>query len=236
MDKNSLLYWYPKIKTLDIPIPKTEIVEVEDDPFYFSNFVEGNNNLEKYNVEIFKKAELIGFPLFMRTDLASGKHDWKNSCYVEKKEKLMKNLRGVIEFSFMAHIIGLSINAIVFREYIELEAEFTAFWGELPIAKERRYFIKDGDIQCHHPYWPHDAILRPSREDWEVILTQLNTESEEEVALLSDYAKRVASVLKGYWSVDFAHAKDGRWILIDMALGAESFHLKGCPFARKMEE
>ena len=27
VSRNSMLYWYPKIKNLDIPMPKTEIVE-----------------------------------------------------------------------------------------------------------------------------------------------------------------------------------------------------------------
>jgi hypothetical protein len=45
---------------------------------------------------------------------------------------------------------------------------------------------------------------------------------KKEVKLLSEYATEVASVLSDFWPVDFAHAKDGRWILIDMALGKES--------------
>jgi len=56
----------------------------------------------------------------------------------------------------------------------------------------------------------------------------LNTETEEEVKLLTSYAKMVAEQFKGYWSIDFCKAKDGRWILIDMATGQKSWH-PDCP-------
>ncbi|GAI66328.1 unnamed protein product [marine sediment metagenome] len=54
--------------------------------------------------------------------------------------------------------------------------------------------------------------MHPSVKNWKEILKELNTETESEVALLTDYAEQVACVLDGYWSVDFAHAKDDRWL------------------------
>lgn len=223
-DRNSLLYWYPKIQTLNIPLPTTEIVKVKYDWEYFIGFVDGENNLEPYIEEIREKANVIGYPLFARTDELSAKHSWKNSCYVEREEDFLPHLCRITEESFMADILGLPINAIVLREYVPLDSTFTAFWGELPIARERRYFVKDGEVLCHHPYWIEDAIINPSIPDWKEALMKLNTETAKELILLSNLAQRVADEFDGYWSVDFACSKEGTWYLIDMALGADSWH------------
>ena len=58
---------------------------------------------------------------------------------------------------------------------------------------------------------------------------------KEEIELLTEHAKQVAEKFKGFWSVDFCKAKDGRWILIDMAIGEDSWHPKDCKFSRTIE-
>ena len=227
MDKNSMLYWYPEIKHLGIPMPETEIVEVDYDWSLFCDFVDGKNSvLEPYLKELHDKAKRIGYPLFMRSDLLSAKHHWKHSCYVESEKDIIPHLRRIVEESYMADIIGLPVNAIVFREYIPLDVVFTAFYGEMPVARERRYFIKDQEVLCHHPYWIEDAIVNPSIPDWKEALKRLNTEDAKELITLSNIAHRVANEFDGYWSVDFARAKTGVWYLLDMALGADSWHPK----------
>lgn len=101
---------------------------------------------------------------------------------------------------------------------------FTAFRG-LPIGMERRYFVKDGQVLCHHPYWPEDAIRNPSVDNWQDILKDLNTEGEEEIKLLTSYAEKISRAIEGYWSVDFCKDKSNSWWwLIDMAEAKESWH------------
>jgi len=227
-DPNSLLYWFPKIVNLGIPVPRTEIVKV---PYrVLLKFMDKPEVLEPYVAEIEMKAKRIGFPLFLRTDQASGKHGWKDSCYVPNEEELFTHIYNVVEFNFMADVTGLPCEALVLREFIELDWKFKAFWGEMPVARERRYFVRDGKVLCHHPYWIEDAIEKPNKENWRELLKELNTETDEEIKLLSTYAKKVSSVMDGYWSIDFAHTRDGRWILIDMALGDRSWHPE-CKFA-----
>jgi len=55
-------------------------------------------------------------------------------------------------------------------------------------------------------------------------LKELNTETTDEIEILTGYAEMVARVLDGYWSVDFAYGKNGKWYLIDMATGEHSWH------------
>ena len=119
-------------------------------------------------------------------------------------------------------------SALVFREFIEMDSGYTAFNG-MPVNPERRYFIKDGKVQCRHVYWVEEAIQRPSVDNWRELSEKMNTETESEITLLTKYAEMVAKEFDGYWSLDFCRGKDGTFYLIDMALGERSWHPE-CPF------
>jgi len=209
--RNSLLYWYPIVKDV-APTPKTAWVEVKDPlDIDFDELVEKVHELA---------LELGGYPVFVRTDHFSGKHEFENTCYVRSKETLRNNLVNLVDFSF-AH--DLPLNAIVVREYVELDWKFKAFFGRLPIAPEVRVMIKDHDIDEWFFYWPEDAIRHPDKENWRELLNEMREIARSEREIFCKIAKSVAKVLDGYWSVDFARTKKGEWILIDMALGEVSW-------------
>ena len=227
INHNSMLYWYPLTKNLPVPQPRTEFVLQKDG---WWKYLDRAKFSKKDTAKLPKSAKSFGYPLFMRTDLASGKHDYLDSCYVDKEQSLLPNLRNLIEQNALH---DLWFSAIVFREYLHLDYRFLAFNG-LPIASERRYFIKDGRVVCRHPYWIEDAIRfyqRTKNQEeraWQKWLKELNTESETEIKTLSHYARKVASVLDGAWSVDFAKDSEGKWWLIDCAEAAVSWH-PDCP-------
>lgn len=118
--------------------------------------------------------------------------------------------------------MGLDFKALVVREFIPMDSRFTAFYGDMPVNPERRYFIKGGKMICHHPYWIEEAVeesKQPSIENWREVTKELNAETKEEIALLSGYAELVAEKLSGSWSVDFCKARDGQ----------RSWHPEDCP-------
>lgn len=225
MDKNSMMYWYPFAELTDIPMPKTIIIWVGR--FNLLNMLDGKP-LPNHIINFIKEgAKEIGYPLFLRTDLASAKHDWKNTCYVPSEDVLMQHIYEVVEFNDMAGMVGLPFQAIALREYIPLESTFTAFRGDMPVAKERRYFIRNGKVQCHHPYWIEEAINKGSNQlpkNWQELLAELNKEDSEEISLLTSYSEKLGQYLGQYWSVDFAKGKNGIWYFIDAALGEQSWH------------
>jgi len=229
-DQTRMTYWRSKVRNIGVPMPQTKIL-----PFEWKDLVAiadpGVGNPEKVLEAVRREARFFGYPFFLRTDLASGKHDWKNSCFVASEDRLPRCLFGVVEANMLADI---NPRAVVLRQYVPLESAFTAFWGELPISKERRYFVRDGKVVCHYPYWPEDAMRFPpgkEPEGWSEKLAELNRETDDEIELLTGYAERLAAVLDGYWSLDFARGRDGVWYFIDAARGELSWHPE-CSYCR----
>ena len=226
---SSMLNWYSRIKGLPIPQPRTETVLLSK-----KNILEFWK--EKVPEDVLKKvlkiiADDFKYPVFIRTDQSSAKHYWRDACYVESEGKLKDNIWGVVEFNMCADFAGLPFQAIVVREYIPMASVFEAFNG-MPVNPERRYFVKGGEVLCHHHYWIEEAINGKNSpnlpENWKDLLKEVNTETPEEIELLTGYAEMVSEAVPGHWSVDFCKAKDGTWFLIDMALAAESWHPE-CP-------
>lgn len=239
--ENSLLYWYPKVKDLGIPTPETIIVELKNQ-HSLMDVCEGDfSSLEPQWNEILESARKIGFPLFMRTDEYSGKHNWKNTCYVEKEEDLKQHIFNLFEDSFLADMLGLPIRALVFRKFIPMKNLFNAFYGEMPVNPEIRFFVKDGEVLCWHWYWVEEAIERGTPEgklpsDWRQKIEQAKQMlSDSKIVLLNIYASKVAKQIRGYWSVDFCLSKTNECILIDMALGNNSWHPE-CKFNSQRTE
>jgi len=226
---DSLLVWWRMIKDLDIPKPKTEVVILTKEELKNLYCGEVHNSILGKVVSVCDK---FGYPCFLRTDLASGKFDWENACYVKSRKTLIKNILGVVEFNNCADIMGLPFKAFAAREFIPMAYRYTAFYSKMPVSPERRYFVENGEVLCHHPYWIEEAIRNPSASNWKELSAEMNFEEKAEVSLLTGYAEQVSKVMKGFWSVDFCKAKDGRWILIDMALGDESWHQEKCKHNR----
>jgi hypothetical protein len=235
---NSLLYWFPKIAWLDIPVPNTKVALLtSEEKTAYANPEADSFDISRLHGEV---KTIINsrfhLPVFLRTDEFSNKHFWNRSCYLDNFSNLGRNLQELIIGSKTANFIGcLPLEAIAVREYIPMDTKFHAFSG-MPVNPERRYFIRDGKVKCHHPYWIEDAIEQGTPNEklpasWKELAKEMNFESPEEIDLLSRYCTKVAQALNGYWSVDFCKAKDGRWVLIDMALGNESWHPHDCKYS-----
>ena len=241
IDRNSMLYWWPLVVDLGIPMPETEIVELGLSMKDIYGLVDGEKEsalkMDARIPAIEDAVVKVRLPAFLRTDFTSGKHEWKSTCYYDATRPIRHHISELVNYS---SICDLTMNAIVVRQYIPMQSAFTAFSGAMPVNPERRYFVRDGAVECHHPYWIADALLEQWAEtgqsrlpdDWLELLHCVNTETDEEVAILIEYATTIAEAMEyehNYWSVDFCKAADGRWIFIDMATGERSWHQDGCP-------
>ena len=228
---SSMLNWWPKIKGLDIPQPKTKIVGLSnEDRQSLWGLLDMKELPKALSSEILEVANSIGYPLFMRSDQGSGKHQWNHTCFVKDRMHLFGQLTRLVEWHETL-FPPMPFGAIIFREYIDMDSKFCAFEG-LPISPERRYFINNGDIVDSTSYWPEDSIrfYKSTKEyedlPWRDLLEEMNKETPEEIELLTKYALEVARFFKDYWSVDFCRSLNSKWYLIDMARGEVSWNPK----------
>lgn len=181
-----------------------------------------------------------GYPCFLRHDLCSAKHDWRDTCFVAEAGQLPSHVAASVEYWHSVNWFANDIYAWAVREYVPVSpVALTAFRG-MPVGPERRYCVRNGEVIDHFPYWPLDALWRPTPESWSLLegeeppppqfppeellqkLGSISAESPEEVAELSEVASVVGAALGGEWSIDFMHTARG-WLLIDCAVLSESW-------------
>lgn len=243
MNMNSMLYWYPLLSGTGIPVPRTIIVPMSEEHGFIDFLMEGVP--EDIVSKVRNAVETIGLACFLRTDYFSGKHCWDTTCFLEDLGSLEAHLNKLLDESICRDLVA---NAFVIREFLPLETAFSLpVWNNMPVAKERRYFVQDGEVACHHPYWDAEVfedmeswgsagrLFSPKAErvpqilpsSWRESLENLNYESEDEIEHLTELAKRAALALEGAWSVDFACVRGKDWVLIDCALAKDSWHPPG---------
>ena len=233
---NDLADWYPLVQALDVPTPRTLIEPVPEsltalldlvDPASPDFPADARETLERIRVALI----VTGTPVFLRTGEMSAKHAWGASCLLDEPDNLVENLFGLYETQAMAWGVPMPEHIII-RELLPTEHLFYAFNG-MPITKERRYFVRDGRVYDHHPYWPVSAIedhhphAADGRElpaaEWTETLREASSETAEEIEELTRLAERVGSVLPGAWSVDFLWVPDRGWAFIDAAHAERSY-------------
>ncbi len=220
-------FWLPKLQQAGVLTPTTTMVEAECE---LDGLLDGRIP-DKYGAFIKRMVaacDSMGYPCFVRTAWFSGKHRYRDTCLIPARECVHRHIAALVEESALVDIIGLPTHLWAVRKFLDLAAKFQAFHG-LPIGCERRYFLADGEVRCHHPYWPPDAIAEayhdpPLPDDWLALLDELSIEDDYQVADLIAKSRKVARCFKGSWSLDWARDKTGTWWAIDMAPGDRSWH------------
>lgn len=227
MDKNAISYWYPRISQVEPNTPRT-FWKIFD--YDFLEVLDGApvKLLKPLVSWVQEKAQEVGYPCFIKTGVFSGKHFWKDTCYLESQHRILYQIHALIEHSCLACTLGLPTNEWVIRQLLSVKPAFYAF-NSMPITKERRYFVRDGRVECCHPYWPESAIRNPSIPNWKNELKKINIMDDEEINFLTKKTEKIGSIMDGYWSVDWLWVeKYNKWFLIDMADGDRSFHWSSC--------
>jgi hypothetical protein len=221
-----LSFWFPILQRAGIPVPRTEIVHCDLD---LTQLLDGNvpDGWEPFRDRLAHAAEKVGYPCFLRTGQTSGKHEWRDTCYLECRADIGRHVGAIVEYSALADMLGLPTDVWAVREFLPLEHDFTAFRG-MPVAKEYRVFVDARKVLCSHRYWPTGAIWNPSRPDWRECLERLYGDPKADQLLFMPVAWNVAEAFTGAWSVDIVLHR-GQAIVTDMALAEQSWHWPDCP-------
>ena len=227
-DLNDLAYWFPILATAGVPVPKTIIVPGSDDLMMVLDH-ELPPSWPTFVVALTKAAQQLGYPnqsVFLRTGWLSGKHSWRDTCAVEPGQDILRHVGRLVDESGCCGFLGLPVRSWAVREMLPVFPWFTAFAGDMPICTEARVFFADHKFVAHVRYWPDDAIMLPSVEDFAPSLAKMDDEIADALPLLRERTERVAALFNGAWSLDWLKASTGEWYAIDMALARCSW---GCP-------
>jgi len=232
-DRNSMLYWFPKIAAAGLPVPETELVRIDNRTLW--PLCDGLPVPDAPEAELRQAAERIGFPCFIRSDQSSAKHSGPRAYRADSPEGVLP----VVLDTFMDSCLkDLTVLAFAFRRWLDLDAPFRAFgYGDdpgHPIACEWRAFADSERCWCIHFYWPDYAIEghNPTREDWRETLADLASELPPSYlpALAIKAVRALGENPTHRWSVDFARAQGGNWWVIDMAAAESSWHPEECVY------
>jgi len=254
-DRTCLSYWFPKIEAAGLPVPKTKIVSFTDyeTSHGLGRIIDGEFPDEAGAAFLSRLSNAvceIGFPCFLRTGMTSGKHQWKDTCYLESPDDLFQHVGNLIEFSELADMIGPPWNVWVVRELLPTKPVCTLpRYGDMPLCREFRCFVDGGELICIHPYWPKNAVeegfpyRRATKEhvddvwsisrerelpaDFDAIYERVRILGENEQAEVGHLATRAGVTVGGRWSVDILDTKFG-WYVTDMAEMNRSYHWPEC--------
>jgi hypothetical protein len=234
VDKTALSYWFPKLVAAGLPVPRTKIVEMsraaQEDIWAAFDGKEGPGGMKAFVADIEAAAAEFGFPCFLRTDHTSGKHDWGNTCFLPSAKDIAQHVFAIAEYSECADMIGLPWTTWAVREFLPtVPFGVCKNFGNMPVCREFRFFVKDDEIQCWHPYWPREALEQGDADaslDYEALCRM----TPEEGAILYPLACAAGLAVGGAWSVDILETQRG-WAITDMAEASKSYHWEGCPHA-----
>ncbi|MBY0548696.1 MAG: ATP-grasp domain-containing protein [Candidatus Obscuribacterales bacterium] len=236
MDKNCLTYWYPKLREAAIPAPRTLIHKTDCVLDHLLDGVEPPE-FDKLIAGLEEFGSILGYPMFLRTGMTSGKHNWKNTCFIQGPEDFPEHIAALVEFSAMAGFFGLPHFVWVARSFLKLKTYgVLPGYSDMPLAREFRAFVSGGDIQCIHPYWPQRAVAEGEPEgEWIEQYREMCTMGADEQKIV-EFVSKVAALFSddGAWSVDVCQLETGQWLVTDMAIAQESFHWEGCEKAASL--
>lgn len=91
--RNCLSNWFRTLQDAGVPVPRTEIVKT-DLPLwrYFGEEADSAPDCSEFFDQLAAAVLRIGTPCFLRTGQGSGKHRWKDCCYLADVAKLKQHV------------------------------------------------------------------------------------------------------------------------------------------------
>lgn len=236
---NCLSHWYPKLAAAGVPVPRTEIVRTDVE---LRKVLDGAMpaGYEAFIDELSAAADRIGYPAFLRTGQGSGKHQWDRTCCLKSADDIRNHVAALAEWSECVDFLGLPYDVWCVREMLPVTPiGVCRRYGDMPVVKEFRAFVRDGEVKCIHPYWPLDSLIEGDIRLYEIAGEKAPADWYERLCdaplhTLRTLASLAGQTVGGAWSVDMLETKRG-WFVTDMALASESFHWSECSNTTKQE-
>lgn len=233
IDKTALSWWFPKLEAAGLPVPITKLIEMpvaaqESIWAAFDGKDKNATDIKAFFAALTGIAAGVGFPCFLRTDHTSGKHEWESTCFVRSADDIPQHVFNIAEHSELCDFVGLPWSVWVVREFLPtIPLGVCPVYGNMPLCREFRFFVDDGEVRCWHPYWPLESLEQGGAD---VSLYDRLAAAPDDYQALHALAHKVAGAIGGAWSVDILETERG-WFVTDMAEAHRSFHWEGCEAA-----
>jgi len=232
IQKADMSYWFPIIQKAGLPVPHTAMCEMDDDAIMFvSEAISGEPTsqgdlFEPFIARLATVAASFREPFFLRTGHTSGKHRWNHACCVRNRALLRYHVMTLVEESELSGI-GLPYKTWFVRQMLPtVHVGTCSAYDGMPVVKEFRVFVSNGEVKCWHPYWPRKAL-----EKGGLFLSDAQFKSlcdpGDDIHEILNLASRAGFAVGGSWSVDIFQSNHG-WYVTDMAPAEVSFHWEGC--------
>ncbi|MFT5355096.1 MAG: hypothetical protein ACI9KE_002312 [Polyangiales bacterium] len=143
-------------------------------------------------------AEFGDAPVIIKDYVKSRKHEWDEACFVPKASD-QEQLREVVT-TFVERQETSLVGGVVVREFIELERVGTHAQSGMPLTREHRVFVLDGEPIANAPYWD-------------------GADYADGVAPLDGFTEVMKSVRSRLFTMDLALGTDGVWRIIELGDG-----------------
>lgn len=238
IDPTALSHWFPKIEAAGLPVPRTKLfkmpADVQQEIWEALDGKPGEGRIADFAKQVAVLAADFAFPIFLRTDHTSGKHEWRRTCFVTRPEDIGSHLVAIAEYSEMVGgIMGMPWDSWAIREMLPtIPLAVCPAFGDMPVCREFRFFVENDIVLCAHPYWPAKALQQggvgPDAMHFYESLCRMDDEPE-----LHRLASAAGKAVGGAWSVDILETRRG-WVITDMAEAHKSFHWEGCPVGERL--
>jgi len=201
-------HWWEQAKEIDVPQPETHFLNIDPPE-------EGQK--PQYDIsEAMHIVAKLGGEAFIKGGFRSAETARANHITEPSKQAINTTIQEFIDEMIMRQTpIG---RGIYFREYLPLT------WDKFTRADyhpEVRFFIRDGEVICHHlrTDLPDDPLHE--REDITRFFDPDHASFPKITQAVHEYAEQVAATFNdGWWSVDFVLSTNYNWYLTDMAIDA----------------
>jgi len=222
-ERISMLYWFPCIRGLNVPIVQTEFFslntestfELRGDGSDLNQFAETLNGIPVDEISNFV-GDLPTEKAHIRSDLKASRLAGGEGRTITRDHRVIHEQ--VMHLVDSMNMMNVPFRSLVVRELIDVDEVARSY--NTFICPEVRFIVDEGEVL--------DGFVDVCEEDFDTsftekevqtILDDFNQRLDSEYEKLSLWAEIVAEEMSDTgWSIDFIQDSNGKWYIIDMAL------------------
>jgi hypothetical protein len=140
-------------------------------------------------------------PVVLKDYVKSRKHEWFDACFIRSASDGVEIHRIVSNF---LRLQGESlVGGLVFREFVDFKRIGVHSKSRMPLVREFRLFVCDGQLVINAPYWAEGQY-------------------EGEIPNLRALGDLLPRIRSRFFAIDAAQREDGSWLVVELNDGGSA--------------